>query len=41
MRKRIKYIDFFRFFAIINMVIYHTYYDLKFVFLVKSPIFLQ
>ena len=39
MRKRIKYIDFFRFFAIINMVIYHTYYDLKFVFLVKSPIF--
>lgn len=39
MRQRIKYIDFFRFLAIINMVIYHTYYDLKFVFLMKSLIF--
>ncbi len=33
MNKRIRYIDFFRGLAIINMVIYHALYDLKYIFL--------
>lgn len=32
MKKRLDYIDFFRGLAIINMIIYHTLYDLKYVF---------
>ena len=31
MKERVKYIDFFRFLAIVNMVIYHAYYDVTIV----------
>ena len=36
MKERVKYIDFFRFLAIINMVIYHAYYDIRFIFLIDN-----
>ena len=36
MKERVKYIDFFRFLAIVNMVIYHAYYDLRFIFLIDN-----
>lgn len=36
---RIGYIDFFRGLAIINMIIYHTLYDLKYVFYLKMDFF--
>jgi brp/blh family beta-carotene 15,15'-monooxygenase len=39
MKERVKYIDFFRFLAIINMVIYHAYYDLRFIFLIDNSVF--
>lgn len=39
LKERVKYIDFFRFLAIINMVIYHAYYDLRFIFLIDNAIF--
>ncbi len=39
MRERVRYIDFFRGLAIINMIIYHTLYDLKYIFLVHMNFF--
>ncbi|EFM39022.1 hypothetical protein HMPREF0379_1250 [[Eubacterium] yurii subsp. margaretiae ATCC 43715] len=39
MKERVKYIDFFRFLAIINMVIYHAYYDIRFIFLIDNSVF--
>lgn len=39
MESRIGYIDFFRGLAIINMIIYHTLYDLKYVFYLKMDFF--
>ncbi len=36
---RLRYIDFFRGLAIVNMVIYHLLFDLKYIFLVDMPFF--
>lgn len=39
MNNRVIYIDFFRSLAIINMIIYHTLYDLKYIFGAYMPFF--
>lgn len=39
MNNRIYLVDLFRGFAVINMIIYHTLYDLKYIFYLEMPYF--